>query len=68
MRPLIPSLEHAHLVVMRVDMMLFRDIERDKSGQGTSKNGRSGSSDISQAARPGLFRPAATAHSCGSVS
>jgi hypothetical protein len=34
MRPLIPSLEHAQLVVMRVDMMLFRGIERDKSGAG----------------------------------
>jgi hypothetical protein len=34
MRPLIPSLEHAELVVMRVDMMMFRGIERDKSGAG----------------------------------
>jgi hypothetical protein len=34
MRQLIPSLEHAHLVVMRVDMMLFCGIERDKSGAG----------------------------------
>jgi hypothetical protein len=34
MRPLIPSLEHAHLVVMPVDMMLFRGVERDASGAG----------------------------------
>lgn len=34
MRPIIPSLEHAQLTVMRVDMMLFRGIERDKNGAG----------------------------------
>lgn len=34
LRPIIPSLEHAELVVMRVDMMMFRGIERDKSGAG----------------------------------
>jgi hypothetical protein len=34
MRPIIPPLEHAQLVVMRVDMMLFRGTERDKSGTG----------------------------------
>jgi hypothetical protein len=33
-RPIIPALEHAELVVMRVDMMMFRGIERDKSGAG----------------------------------
>ncbi|QJE03030.1 hypothetical protein HH212_26090 [Massilia forsythiae] len=30
MRPIIPPLEHAQLTVMRVDMMLFHGIERDK--------------------------------------
>jgi hypothetical protein len=34
MRPIIPSLEHAQLVVMHVDMMKFRGIERDKAGAG----------------------------------
>jgi hypothetical protein len=34
MRPIIPPLEHAQLVVMRVDMMLFRGIERDMKGAG----------------------------------
>lgn len=34
MHPIIPPLEHAQLVVMRVDMMLFRGVERDKSGAG----------------------------------
>jgi hypothetical protein len=34
MRPLISSLEHAQLVVMRVDMMLFRGVERDANGAG----------------------------------
>jgi hypothetical protein len=34
MRSIIPQLEHAQLALMRVDMMLFRGIERDKSGAG----------------------------------
>lgn len=34
MYPILPALEHAQLVVMRVDMMLFRGIERDKTGAG----------------------------------
>jgi hypothetical protein len=34
MRPLIPSIEHAQLVTMHVDMMRFRGIERDKAGVG----------------------------------
>jgi len=34
MRPIIPTLEHAQLAVMRVDLMLLRGIERDKTGAG----------------------------------
>jgi hypothetical protein len=34
MHPITLSLEHAELVVMRVDMMLFRGVERDKGGVG----------------------------------
>jgi hypothetical protein len=34
MRLIIPALEHAQLVVMRVDMMLFRGIERGNNGAG----------------------------------
>ena len=38
MRPIIPPLEHAQLTVMRVDMMLFHGIERDKgTGAGTEQ-------------------------------
>jgi hypothetical protein len=34
MHPIIPMLEHAQLVVMAVDMMKFRGVERDKDGAG----------------------------------
>lgn len=34
MRPIIPPLEHAQLVVLQVDMMRFRGIERTKDGVG----------------------------------
>lgn len=34
MRPIIPRLEHAQLVAMRVDLMRFHGIERNKEGVG----------------------------------
>jgi hypothetical protein len=34
MRPIIPRLEHACLVVMQVDMMRFRGVERTQEGVG----------------------------------
>jgi len=33
-RPIIPQLEHAQLVLMRVDMMKFCGVEREKGGAG----------------------------------
>lgn len=34
MRPIIPRLEHAQLIAMRVDLMRFHGIERTKDGVG----------------------------------